>query len=145
MRLNKKGFTLVELLAVIVILGILLIVAIPATTTIIDNSRKDSFVSSGKMYISAMQNLVAAEMDTDVDYCATVGHLAESGNTKNPWGSGNVEGIVVYSQSTKKYTAYIKAGDKYADVNSDSTRSVVKDSSSNFAVDCSGKGTELAK
>ena len=33
-KLNKKGFTLVELLAVIIILGILLIVVVPAATKI---------------------------------------------------------------------------------------------------------------
>ncbi|MDD6878923.1 MAG: type II secretion system protein [bacterium] len=36
---NKKGFTLVELLAVIVILGVLLLVAVPSVTRVISNSR----------------------------------------------------------------------------------------------------------
>ena len=52
-KLNKKGFTLVELLAVIVILGVLMIVAIPAMSRYIENSRKDVFVNNAKRYISA--------------------------------------------------------------------------------------------
>lgn len=52
-KLNKKGFTLVELLAVIVILGVLMIVAIPAMSRYIENSRKDVYVNNAKRYISA--------------------------------------------------------------------------------------------
>ena len=45
---NNRGFTLVELLAVIVIMGILMMVAIPSVTRTIENSRKDTFVDIAK-------------------------------------------------------------------------------------------------
>ena len=41
-RHNSKGFTLVELLAVIAILGIIMIVAIPGVTMLINRSKSDS-------------------------------------------------------------------------------------------------------
>ncbi len=48
MKKNKKGFTLVELLAVIVILAVILIIAMPKITDVIKNSKIASFESSAK-------------------------------------------------------------------------------------------------
>ena len=45
---KKNGFTLVELLAVIVILAIILVIAVPKITDTIKNSKKASFESSAK-------------------------------------------------------------------------------------------------
>lgn len=52
-KLNKKGFTLIELLAVIIILGLLMAIAIPSVTRYIDQSRKNTLVTTMGNYISA--------------------------------------------------------------------------------------------
>ena len=49
---KKKGFTLVELLAVIVILAVILVIAVPRISDVIKNSKKASFESSAKTIIS---------------------------------------------------------------------------------------------
>ena len=54
--MKKNGFTLVELLAVIVILAIILVIAVPKITDTIDNARRGSLESSVKM--------VAAQAET---------------------------------------------------------------------------------
>ena len=46
---NKKGFTLVELLAVIVILAIILVISVPKITSVIDSARSGSLESTAKM------------------------------------------------------------------------------------------------
>lgn len=47
-KLNKKGFTLVELLAVIVVLALLMVVAASSIGSALDNSKKKSLVSEAK-------------------------------------------------------------------------------------------------
>lgn len=54
--LNKKGFTLVELMIVVVILGILVVVAVPIFTTVAKNSKVKACESNMRIIRS---NLVA--------------------------------------------------------------------------------------
>ena len=52
MKNNKFGFTLVELLAVIVILAIILVIAVPKVMSIIEDSKKATLESTAKMIAS---------------------------------------------------------------------------------------------
>ncbi|MGL5296319.1 MAG: type II secretion system protein, partial [Culicoidibacterales bacterium] len=45
---NQKGITLVELLAVMVIVGIIAAISIPAIGNLIENTRKDAYIATGK-------------------------------------------------------------------------------------------------
>ena len=49
---KKKGFTLVELLAVIVILAVILIIAMPKISDVIKNSKESSLVTTAKLIAS---------------------------------------------------------------------------------------------
>ena len=46
--MNKKGFTLVELLAVIAILAILVLVAVPNVLGMFNKAKKDTFLTEAK-------------------------------------------------------------------------------------------------
>lgn len=50
--MNKKGFTLVELLAVIVILGVIMVFGIPLLINLLSNSRNKIYVEDAKKLIS---------------------------------------------------------------------------------------------
>ncbi|MDD2470217.1 MAG: prepilin-type N-terminal cleavage/methylation domain-containing protein, partial [Bacilli bacterium] len=54
--MKKKEFTLVELLAVIVILAIILAIAVPGITRLIESTTKSAFTSDAKKIIKAVEN-----------------------------------------------------------------------------------------
>ena len=64
--MNKKnGFTLVELIAVIVILGVLAIIIVPRINNAIENSRKNSVAVSATQYSKSITNyFLNSESDT---------------------------------------------------------------------------------
>lgn len=56
MKNCKKGFTLIELIAMIIILGILTVVSMPVVNDIIYNMEKESYTATCKTVYKAMQN-----------------------------------------------------------------------------------------
>jgi len=70
MRKNK-GFTLVELLAVIVILAVIALIATPVVLSMIESSRKGAAESSMLAYTQATENTILTKMmnsSTSVNY-----------------------------------------------------------------------------
>jgi|GEM_PF-2073584 len=59
--LTKKAMTLFELLAVIVIIGIIAAIAFPTVNRLIKNSRMDTVVAQANMFVSAAKTEALAE------------------------------------------------------------------------------------
>ena len=59
--MNKKGFTLVELLAVIAILAILVIIALPNVLKMFNDSKKNSFLTEAKTIYSEVSKKYISE------------------------------------------------------------------------------------
>lgn len=77
---GEKGFTLVELLAVIVILGIIVAIAIPAIGTVIEKAEEDADEAAVEMILDAtrlydIQNEEEAPYSVDVETLISEGYL----------------------------------------------------------------------
>ena len=93
-KLDRKGFTLIELLAVITILGILMLILIPSVSRIIENSRKNTFLSTAKNYANAVRDEWAA----DNLYCSN--NVSGTGAISNKLASSLNEGdFYIFVQS----------------------------------------------
>ena len=146
---KKKGFTLVELLAVIVILAVILIIAMPKISDVIKNSKEASLETTAKLIASQAEKKytenqvldnsstikcsdVAKISDADYESCNIT--FDSKGNAKvTIVGRGKFEGMAVYDAtkdsakaSTKKDIVETAAKYfSYEDVN-DSDYGIVK-------------------
>ena len=90
MKINNKAFTLIELLAVIVILAIIALIATPIVLNIIKDSRESSGLRSAEMYLDAVEQSVSIEKMENTNFnpstCTVVeeGNLDCEGYDKNP-------------------------------------------------------------
>lgn len=99
LEMNKKGFTLVELLAVIAIISILSLIAVPNVISIVDNNRKDTMLDDAKKLIS----MAKYEVNIDRD-------IRESGNYTFSFSSLNKSGDITGDPDGGNYNnaSYVK-------------------------------------
>jgi type IV pilus assembly protein PilA len=78
---NQRGLTLVELLAVIVILGIITAIAVPSIGGLVENSKKDAAIADALQIISAAKLANAADVEGPWDYDKLGKYISKANDT----------------------------------------------------------------
>ena len=100
----KRGFTLVELLAVLILLGVVSLIAIPSIGKILNRSREKARESTKNELIKAAKNYYAdniRELPEDGSHkCLSVSEIEENGYISND--------DIVDPTTEEKLTGYVK-------------------------------------
>ena len=111
-KTNKKGFTLVELLAVIVILGVLLMIALPPIKTLIKKTKRNAFESQAKLIIENVETMLSASTNkpNEICYIPATSVKLERGSLNDNAKKGYVT-VTPDSNSATGYNVTINIGD----------------------------------
>lgn len=82
--MNKKGFTLTELIVVIVIIGLVLLIVIPVSSNIMQNNAEEK----GKFYVQTLENAVNTYCDMYKTNNVTLEELTREGLFKTESSNG---------------------------------------------------------
>ena len=85
---NKKGFTLVELLAVIVILALIMSIAVISIGGVLDKAKADTFKETGASIIDGVKKQLLINNRLDEGYYYVYSTILEKGGQTSPFGGG---------------------------------------------------------
>ncbi len=102
---KKKGFTLVELLAVIAILAVILIIAVPMILNVITNAKEDSFRNNVRLVIHAIEifSVEHSQLDFTKPHLVSELELSNKEFMNGIWTIENDEIILEYA-GTEEYS-----------------------------------------
>ena len=142
MKEKNKGFTLIELIAVVAILGLIALIVYPAITSVIRNSRESAYNDQVKVIEKAAQEWSIDNANTLPDdgtvYRVSVDTLTDEGyisaeDVKDPRDSsknltGNVE--IKYDSSIHQFTYnYVDNSSKTSDISMNSLAKTITNNS----------------
>ncbi|WP_368503649.1 type II secretion system protein [Alkalihalophilus sp. As8PL] len=124
---NEKGLTLVELLAVVVILGIIAAIAVPSIGGIIDNSKKDAHVANAQQMVSSarlavtgesnLRNMIDGTQYIPLGYLIKEGYLeavSDPDGTDYIIGEDELETTNVIANAGDNYVTVVKSGNTFS-------------------------------
>lgn len=87
-KINIKGFTLTELIAVIAIIGVVLVIVVPATRKIMDNNASEKhmlYVQTVEKAVIAYANIegTVGENQVTIEILQKKQYLSKNGNVSN--------------------------------------------------------------
>ena len=103
---NKKGFTLVELLAVIVILALIMSIAVISIGGVINSTRQSTFKETAAGIIDGVQKHLIVSNELEAGYYVFTDTIVEKGGEKTPYG----DDILYKGDGTAQGTEYKQIG-----------------------------------
>lgn len=128
---NNKGFTLVETIAVIIILGVVLSIAVPSITNVVKSTNKNRMISDAETFISEVKEYVESDTigNTPKDNKYKLVNI-KSKLSKSPYGRNyNMESSFVIINNNS-YTVCL-TDDKYKATTEEGSITVKKGNCSN--------------
>jgi prepilin-type N-terminal cleavage/methylation domain-containing protein len=110
--MNRKGFTLIELIAVIVVISILLLIVVPNVTNILQDKKQTMYDNSvneiekvAAQYVSFNPNLITDNTPYNIQLTTLCTEKFISCPIRNPLTEGNFSGyITVDEDENGRYT-----------------------------------------
>ena len=108
MKKEKRGFTLVELLAVIVILAVILVIAVPRIMSVIKDAKLGSIESTAKLIVSSAESRYESKKALGLDVgdlkCSDVASLSDDyGTCKITFDNSGVATVVINGKKGGKF------------------------------------------
>ena len=114
--MKNKGFTLIEIISVIIIIGVIMVIAVPSVSSYIASTKKDTFIVSLNRYIEGARELVETGSDIsvvckDVTYYIPKECIPVDKGGNSPYGEW-IDLYVVVTYDGLKHYYYVTARDE---------------------------------